>query len=381
MDSGRTISAICQNRHMALPIRKSVLAMRPYPPGKPATAQQSIAPLIALASNENPLGPSPKVMQAIREHAGEVNQYPDAGAFHLRAALSERFGVDFERIVLGNGSDEIIRMIGWILLDGPDCEVVVGDPSFISYNDMAALAGARLIRVPVNSKYGLDLDAMAAAVNPNTRILFVANPNNPTGTINTRAEVESLVSKVPPTCLVVLDEAYFEFAALHPDYPNGISFLSDFDNVIVLRTMSKAYGLAGMRLGYGFTSVELSDAIGRVRQPFHVNRLAQAVLLAALDDENHLARTLANNTAGIQFLQQFFADQGIKTAESWANFVLADLESPAKPVADAILNDGILVRAGGGFGMPNGLRVTVGLPAQLEAFASSFLHAWQGAAV
>lgn len=352
--------------------------MTPYSPGKPISEVQrelGLTNVVKLASNENPLGPSPLAVAAVRAAAETMNLYPDVAGYELRQAIAEKYGVPFEQVVLGNGSDELIRMLGWVLIDVPADEVLCGDPSFICYDEVANIAPCRLAKVPLDAGFVHDLSAMAKAVNERTRIVFIANPHNPTGTIARRPELERFLDDVPETALVVLDEAYFEFAKDEPDFPNGLEFVKSRLNVAVLRTLSKAHGLAGIRVGFGFVPPEVADAIQRARQPFNVNALAQAAGIAALGDEDHVKRTVENNRAGAAVIAKALRNAGARPAETFANFVFADLGRPSEGLVRALLEQGVIVRSGAPFGCPNCLRVTVGTPAENARFVEALAKA------
>lgn len=359
---------------MPLRFRPNVLAMRPYSPGRPIEEVQrelGLDDVIKLASNENPLGPSPLAVAAIREAADKLHLYPDAATFELRQALGAHTGFPADQIVPGNGSDELLTLLGLILLGSEADEVVVGDPSFVRYDATAQLAPCKLIRVPLNSQMEMDLEAMAAAVNSNTRIIFLANPNNPTGTIFRKAAFETFLASIPDHVCVVMDEAYFEFAAHVPDYPNGLDFVHRYPNVVVLRTLSKAYGLAGVRVGYMVSSLEIADAVNRVRPPFDVNTLAQVGAVAGLKDEEYRRRSVEHNQKAIQRLSAALQQQGAKVFESYANFVLADMGEPAEPLFQALLRKGVIVRSGHVLGLPTCLRVSVGTDEEIERFVAA----------
>lgn len=358
---------------MTLPIRPNVLQMHPYVPGKPADEvrrELGLDRVVKLASNENPYGPSPKAIVAVAEAAQGMHVYPDGAAYALRKALSDHHGVPMERIVVGNGSDELIHLLGLVLLDGPEDEMIMGDPSFSRYDASAHLASSRLVKVPLDAEYRHDLPAMAAAVTPNTRLIFVANPNNPTGTIVRRPELEAFLDAVPERVVIVMDEAYFEFAEPFEGYPSSIDYL-DRPNVVGMRTFSKTYGLAGIRVGYGFFPAPLADAMHRAREPFDVNALAQAAAIAALGDREHIARTIEGNTAGLAQLAEIVRRAGGKPVESCANFLLADFGRPAHPIFEALLQKGVIVRSGAGLGMPTCLRISVGTPEEIELFGAA----------
>jgi histidinol-phosphate aminotransferase len=356
-------------------IRPNVLKMHPYSPGKPISEvkrELGLDRVIKLASNENPYGPSPKALEAVSKAAAEMHVYPDGAAFELRQALSAKFEIDPSGILLGNGSDELIHLLGLILLDSPEDEVVVGDPSFVRYDAAAHLAPCRLVKVPLDADLRHDLPAMARATTDRTKLLFIANPNNPTGTLVRRSEVDALLADLPPTTVVVLDEAYFEFAAHESDYPNSADYVRAGQPVVGLRTFSKAYGLAGIRLGYGFAPGAIVDAVDRAREPFDVNSLAQAAGIAALQDDEYVRQTVTRNRRGLKRIAEAFRQAGARPYESYANFVFADLGRPARPVFQALLQRGIIVRSGEVLGMPHALRVSVGTEDEVEAFCEAF---------
>ena len=360
---------------MPLPIRENVLAMTPYSPGKPieeVKRELGLERVIKLASNENPLGPSPRAVAAVRAAADAIHLYPDGAAHDLRRAISRKFGLPPEQILLGNGGDEILRMLGWVLIGREDDEVLTGDPSFVVYGDTAKIAPCRWVKVPVNARYGIDLPAMAKHLGDRTRIVFLANPNNPTGTVLSKREFDAFLKDVPDSALVVLDEAYYEFAADLPDFPHGLGYVKDgVPNVVCLRTFSKAYGLAGVRCGYGFGPVSLVDAVHRARQPFHVNSLAQVAAIAALDDDEHVARTVANNARGLERLAEIVRSVGGTPIQGRANFLLADFGRPVGPLFRALLERGVIVRSGEALGAPTCLRISVGTDEETELFATA----------
>ncbi len=348
--------------------------MEPYAPGKPAaevTRELGVSPVIKLASNENPLGPSAKAVAAVQAMASRMHVYPDASGYELRRAISSRFGIANERIFLGNGSDELIHMLGLLFLDSPDDEIIVGDPSFVRYDAAAKLAPAKLIKVPLNSAYRHDLPAMAARVTERTKLVFIANPNNPTGTIVRSSELNRFLDEIPATVTVVLDEAYFEFAEGVDDYTDTRDFIAQGRNVIGLRTFSKSYGLAGIRIGYGFAAPEIVDAFNRAREPFNVNSLAQAAAIAALQDDEHIRKTIENNTRGLARISRALTEVGATPCESFANFVFADLHRPAGPIFHALMQRGIIIRSGEMFGTPNCIRVSVGTDDEVSQFVEA----------
>lgn len=345
--------------------------MSPYIPGKPideVKRELGLDRVVKLASNENPFGPSPLAIEAVQRAANELHIYPDGAAYHLRAAISAKFGMPESQILLGNGSDELIHMIGQVLLDGPDDEVIVGFPSFVRYDASAFITGAKLVRVPLDADYRHDLEAMAAAITPRTKLIFIANPNNPTGTIVRQSELEAFLGKVPAGVAVVLDEAYFEFASGEPGYPVSVDLVKAGYPVIGLRTFSKTYGLAGIRVGYGFASAEFCDGFERAREPFNVNSLAQVAAVAALGDDEHLRKTVEHNRAGLVRMADALRRVGASPCESFANFVFVDMHRPAGPLFQEFLRRGVIVRSGESLGAPTCLRVSVGTDEEIDAF-------------
>lgn len=359
---------------MSLRLRPTIEKLQPYKPGKPIDELErelGLQGVVKLASNENPLGPSPKAIAAAQRAIEQSHLYPDANATLLKRAIAAKTGVPEERVMIGNGSDSLLQIIGAVLLGDPEDEVVMAHPSFVRYAAPATLFDARLVQVPLREDMTYDLDAMAAAVTPRTKLVFIANPNNPTGTMVRRREFESFLSQIPEGALVVLDEAYFEYAREEPDYPDSTDYVNQ--NVVGLRTFSKAYGLAGFRVGYGWGPPEIVDAVERVRDPFLVNAIGQAAALAALDDQPHVERTLAANREGRARLVSFLERIGARVFESHANFVFADIGRPSGPVFEGLLRQGVIVRPGTQLGMTNALRVSVGTMTEIERFEDAYL--------
>ncbi len=342
------------------PIPPHIARLSPYHPGKPIAEverEYGLTDVVKLASNENALGPSPAAIEAIRAHAHLAHLYPEGGCPDLRSALSRHLGVGQDEIVFGNGSDEIIHFLGLAFIGKGD-RIVQGAPTFSRYEAAGLLGEADCVSVPLRD-WRYDLEAIASSITPDTRVVFVANPNNPTGSYVTHDEVERLVDRLPDTCILCLDEAYFEFVDA-ADYPDGVQLVRDRANVIVLRTFSKLYGLAGLRIGYGIARPEIVQAIEQVREPFNVNHLAQAAALAALSDHDHAARSRAMVIEGRQQLSDGLRSHGLVPWPTQANFVWVDVGRPAKAVYEALLRQGVIVRAGDAFGAPTFLRVTIG---------------------
>lgn len=356
---------------MTEPIRPNVLEMQPYLPGKPIAEvkrELGLDRVVKLASNENPFGPSPKAVMAVERAAREMHTYPDGASRDLREAIAAKFDVPYEQVMVGNGSDELIHLLGLLFLGGPEDEMMMGDPGFSRYDASAHLAGAKLVKVPLDADFRHDLSAMAAAITPRTKLVYIANPNNPTGTVVYREEFDRFLDAIPEDVPVVLDEAYYDFAAPYAELPNSRNLVTQGRNVIGLRTFSKAYGLAGIRIGFGFGSPRLLDAFHRAREPFNVNALAQAAAVAALDDDEHLRTTVTNNRAGLDRLAAIFRSVGATVIDSHANFAYANMGRDADPIFHELLKRGVIVRAGSHVGHPHCLRVSVGTPEELDVF-------------
>jgi histidinol-phosphate aminotransferase len=348
-----------------LPLNSALEKLAVYQPGRPieeVARELGLPPadIIKLASNENPLGPSPAALAAMEKALQQLHLYPDGNAFYLKQKLGEKLGVEPENLILGNGSNEIIEFVGHALI-APGTEVIVSQYCFLVYPIITRLFGGNLITVPAKD-YGHDLRAMLRAITPQTRIIFVANPNNPTGTLAERDEVVELLNGVPPQVLLVMDEAYIEFL-------NGAVDLLPFvrgrlkPNLLLMRTFSKIYGLAGLRIGYGIAAPELIAALEKVRQPFNINSLAQTGALAALDDDEHINRTRANNAQGLGFLQTEFAHMRLETVPSVANFLLVKV-GDGQRVCTELQKQGVITRPMGPYQLPEFIRVSVGTPAE-----------------
>ncbi len=334
----------------------------PYEPGKPVEEVQrelGLERVVKLASNEGPFGPFPEAREAIERCAGELNRYPDGGAYRLRAALAERHDLRLEEVAPGAGSDGIVDGLSQAMLE-PGDEIVCGWPSFPSYAIDARKVGAIPRTVPLrDGRY--DLDAILAAIGPRTKIVYVCLPNNPTGTTNTRAEVDDYFERVPEHVLTVLDQAYFEYID-DPDYPDGIEdYLKRGRRVVVLRTFSKIYGLAGLRVGYGLAPAPVVTAIGKVRRAFDITTPAQEAALASLDSPDELARRRAVNVQGRAGLEAILREHGLEpVGPALGNFLFAEVGDDSRPFFERLLHEGVIVRPTHGFGAPGAIRVTVG---------------------
>lgn len=336
----------------------------PYPPGKPIEElerEYGISGSIKLASNENPLGPSPKAVEAIVAATSKLNRYPDGSGFYLRKRLAEKHRLPFDSILLGNGSNEIIELVIRAFMS-PGDEVMMPEPSFLLYKLVVQWMGGRAAPIPLKEDWGIDLDKMAEAVTAKTKVIFLTNPNNPTGKVISKTDFEAFLSRVPQSAAVVLDEAYIEFNT-NPDTPLGFDYISgQSPAVIVLRTFSKAYGLAGLRIGFGAMDPEIAGFLNRVRQPFNTGSLAQAAALAAIDDDEFLSRSRQTTWSGLQFLYKEVEKMGLRHIPSEANFFLIEVPCEAKELYEAMLRRGVIIRSMASYGMKRFIRVNVGLP-------------------
>jgi len=354
-------------------VNPDITGLSPYKPGKPIdelAREFGISDIIKLASNENPRGPGERVRAAIRDAAGTLSRYPDGNGFVLKQALAVRLGVSPAQITLGNGSNDVLNLIARIAIPR-GAAGVIADHAFVVYNLAITICGGRVVRVPAR-EYGADLGAMLDAVSDDTAIVFLANPNNPTGTWVTESALVEFLDAVPPQVWVVLDEAYFEYVEA-PGYPNGIRLLDRYPNLIVTRTFSKIHGLAGLRAGYAVSSTEAADLLNRVREPFNVNSLALAGAAAALDDEDYVIESRRLNHKGMAAMVSGLEGLGLPYIPSVGNFltfaVPDGVEAPA--VFDALLRQGVIVRPLAEYGLRRHLRVTVGLPEENDRFLAS----------
>jgi histidinol-phosphate aminotransferase len=342
----------------------------PYPPGKPieeVERQYGIRDSIKIASNENPLGPSPKAVAAIGGALGRLHRYPEGNCYYLRQGLAARLGVSEAQLIFGNGSNEIIELIVRTFVQ-PGEDTVMSDQAFVVYRLIVQAAGGRSRATPLR-EFTHDVDAIAAAITPHTRVVFLANPNNPTGTIFFQRDWERFLELVPPEVIIVMDEAYAEYVD-DAQYPNSMAALEAGRRLVILRTFSKIYGLAGLRVGYGIAPAEIVDLLDRVRQPFNVNSLAQVGALAALSDDEHVARSRACNREGMTYLRRECERLGLDVVPSWANFLLIRVGDGAR-VYEALLRQGVIVRPVGVYGFPEHVRVTVGTAAENERFIAA----------
>jgi len=354
-----------------LKVSDAILSIAPYVPGKPMAALErelGVVNAIKLASNENPIGSSPLALEALQAALGGLNRYPDGGGYDLVHKLSEKLGVPPEKIVIGAGSDDIIGMLTRALLM-PGDQAVLPKPSFLMYDIMVRSASSDPVYVPLKS-LAIDLKEMAASISSKTRMVFLTNPNNPTGTTITKNAFERFLQSIPEDVVVVVDEAYIEFVR-NSDCVQGIAYIQEERPVVVLRTFSKAYGLAGLRVGYGIMPEAIAMLLHRVRQPFNVNTLAQTAATAALDDREFLGQTLKGVHEGIDYIEQRLDDLNIRHFPTQANFLLIDVEDSADLIYKRLLGKGVIVRSMTAYGFPRYIRVSVGLPDENQRFVGA----------
>ena len=358
---GRTDSRIGKAmRDVTTLARKGILGLKPYVPGKPIEEVQrelGLRELTKLASNENSNGPSPEVIRAIEADLGNIFRYPDPSCSLLKSAIAKRLGVTEEMITLANGCDNIIFMIGATFINEGD-EVIMAEPTFPVYESVTRIMGGRSVPVPLKN-YTHDLDGMAERIGPKTKLVFLCNPNNPTGTLIPKETLNRFLTSLPDHIIVILDEAYFDYIS-EKDYPDGVSLLGGDLNLIALRTFSKIYGLAGLRIGFAVANGDLIGLMERVREPFPVNRIAQAAALAALRDEKHLERVLRTNEEGKAFLCGQFQRLEIDYVPTQANFIFVDFKRDSQEIYDALLKEGVIIRPGIIWDYPTSARITIG---------------------
>ena len=356
---------------MNIRIPEHLLSLKPYVAGKPLEElerEYGIADSVKLASNENPLGPTPKAIQAIEKVLTKLHRYPDSSGYYLTQKLCGFLNVRPENIVLGNGSDDIIGLVARTLLQ-PGDEAILPQPSFLMYAIDVTGSGAIPLFVPLKSMC-IDLDGMLERITPQTRLIFLCNPHNPTGSIISRNEFESFIKKVPPGIAVVIDEAYIEFVR-DGECLQGVDYLETGKAVIVLRTFSKAYGLAGLRVGYGIMPPEISNLLNRIRQPFNTGTLAQIGAMAALEDQEFVQKTRDVVYSGLDFLYDALGKMGLVCFPTQANFFLVDVGNDADEIYQRMLREGVIVRSMTSYGYPRHIRITVGLPEENERLVAA----------
>jgi len=360
--------------------RPSIEALQPYQPGKPVEDVQrelGLVRVVKLASNEGPFGPFPAAREALERAAGELNRYPDGGSFRLHDALADRHGVEFGEVCVGAGADGCIDMISQATLD-PGDGIVCGWPSFPSYVIYARKQGAETTLVPL-ADHRYDLEALLTAVDERTKLLYVCHPNNPTGTMNTTDELDVFLDGVPEHVLTVIDQAYFEYID-RDDYPDAIErYLKTGKRVLVLRTFSKIYGLAGLRVGYAVGPADVCAAMAKVRRPFDITTPAQVAAVASIGDADELARRRTVNRNGLAQLEEILHDHALEPVPSVGNFVYVDTGADGSVLFDRLLHEGVIVRPLAGFGSPSAIRISVGTPEELEVLATALAHVLQRA--
>ncbi len=351
-----------------------VRSLAPYPPGMPVEElerEYGISDSIKLASNENPLGPSPRAIRAVLDAASQMHRYPDGAAFYLRRALAQKLGVSPDTILFGNGSNEVIELAGRTFLR-PGDEAVMAEQTFVIYRSIVQAVGATPREVPLRH-YTHDLEAIAETIGPRTRMVFLANPNNPTGTIFKDRAWRDFLAAVPQRVVIVMDEAYAEYVE-DPEYPRSLEDDTAGHILLTLRTFSKIYGLAALRIGYGVALPEVIDLMNRVRQPFNVSSIAQVAALAALEDDEHVEASRRVNRDGMRYLEAEFDRLGLARVPSWANFLLVEVGNGAR-MYEQLLRQGVIVRPMGFYGFPDHVRVTIGTRAENERFVAALERA------
>lgn len=351
-----------------------VQKLRPYQAGKPTDELErelGITNIIKLASNENPLGLSESVKLALQKELTALTRYPDANGFYLKQALANKYAVDVNQVTLGNGSNDLLELIARAFVDSSH-EVMFAEHAFVVYPLVTQAIGAKAVVVKAKS-YGHDLVAMAAAITDKTKLVFIANPNNPTGTFLESAEIKGFLENVPSHVIVVLDEAYFEYAA-HERRGNAIAWIEEYPNLIVTRTFSKAYGLAGLRVGYSLSHSDIANILNRVRQPFNCNALALKAAETVLRDEQYLANSVALNNAGMQDLGAFFTEYQLDYIPSMGNFITVNVGKSGDDVYQQLLLEGVIVRPITGYGLPQHLRISIGTEAENQRFKEALIR-------
>jgi len=339
---------------------EAITQLQPYSPGKPTDELErelGLSRITKLASNENPLGPSEKISAGLGQIIQELTRYPDGSGYHLKQRLSEIHQVEMDQITLGNGSNDVLELVARVFL-GPGSEAIVAQHSFVVFSLVTRALDSQLKIIPALS-YGQDLSATLAAVTAQTKMIFIANPNNPTGTWLTEKTIRSFLDKLPKQVVVILDQAYFEYVG-EPDYPDGIKLIRHYSNLVVTRTFSKAYGLAALRLGYAVSQSDIADLMNRVRQPFNVNQVALAAAMIALDDQDYVDRSVQLNSEGMQQMIAMTTELGLPVIPSVGNFICIDFGREAGPIYEGLLRLGVIVRPVGMYELPSFLRVTIG---------------------
>ncbi len=350
--------------------RDEMKYLKEYVPGKPVEEVMKtygLTDIVKLASNENPLGPSPLAIKSIQEQAKYVNLYPDGAATVLKAALSKKYDINADQILIGSGGEQIIKLVAQTFVNKGD-EVIFADPSFGMYEIMSTHIGAKCISVPLTKEMKHDFDAFVKAVNKNTKVVYVCNPNNPTGNIMTKDELDKFISAIPNEVVVLLDEAYYEYAAFDERYPNGLEILKNRPNTVVLRTFSKVSGLAGLRIAYCFSSPKIISEMTKIKGVFNANKLAQHAATASLGDHEHLEETLSLNQQSKEMMIDYFDAKGMNCVPSHTNFIFVNIKHDSKVINELLLQKGIIIRPGFLWGYNEYIRVSTGSLEQTKKF-------------
>ncbi|MDP9500984.1 histidinol-phosphate transaminase [Bisgaard Taxon 45] len=349
-------------------VNEGVKQLHPYQAGKPIEELErelGISNIIKLASNENPFGLPDSAKQAILAELDNLTRYPDSNGFYFKQAVAQKFGLSPAQITLGNGSNDLLELVAHTFASEQD-EIIFSQYAFIVYPLVTQAINAKKVEIAAKN-YGADLDGFLRAINDKTKLIYLANPNNPTGTFLSAVDISQFLSQVPEHVIVVLDEAYTEFT-LPEERVDSFALLEKHPNLVICRTLSKAYGLAGLRIGYAVSSAEIADLFNRVRQPFNCNSLALAAAIAVINDDAFIAKVAENNRQGLKLLEDFFKAKGLSYIPSKGNFVMLELNQPALPIYHALLQNGVIVRPIAGYGLPNHLRISIGLPEENQRF-------------
>jgi histidinol-phosphate aminotransferase len=350
--------------------RKELSGLKEYVPGKPiedVMREYGLTSIVKLASNENPLGPSSKAIEAIKKEAERVNIYPDGQALDLRKKLADKHGLKLEEIIIGSGGEQILKLIAHTFVNEGD-EVIFAAPSFALYDIMSSHMGAKCHSVPLTKAFKHDFKAFKELISDKTKVVYICNPNNPTGNIMTKEEVMNFIKVLPESCVLILDEAYFEYAKHDPNYLDGLEILKNRPNTVVVRTFSKVAGLAGLRIGYAFSSAEIIREMTKVKGVFNANRLGQVAALASLEDEEHIEKTIALNKASLDKMKAFFNENKMSYVPSHTNFIFVNINMSSKVAYEALLKLGVIIRPGFLWGQENYIRVSSGTLEETDIF-------------
>lgn len=350
--------------------RKELKGLNEYVPGKPiedVMKEYGLTSIVKLASNENPLGPSKKAIEAIKKEAENIHIYPDGAALELRQKLADKHGIDMKQILIGSGGEQILKLLAHTFVNEGD-EVIFGAPSFALYDIMASHIGAKCISVPLTKDFKHDLKAFQTLLNERTKIVYICNPNNPTGNIMPKDELLKFIEILPDRVVLMLDEAYFEYAIYDSDYLDGLQVLKNRPNTVILRTFSKVAGLAGLRIGYCFSSPEIISEMGKIKGVFNANRIGQVAALASLDDDQHIKDTVALNNSSLNMMKTYFNEKKMTFVESHANFIFVNINQPSKEAYVKLQKKGVIIRPGFLWGFDNWIRVSSGTLDQTQIF-------------